>query len=132
MRFYIGSGIKNCSEVNCYSKILKENGWEQTYDWVKNVNGDVSIEDLREYAKLESLGIFNADVVIILLPAGRGSHVELGMALALNKKVFLCSPTEEEFSIKNTVAFYELPGVVKLVGTALENTTEIIKLGDLV
>lgn len=85
MKFYIGSGMKNCELVNYYSKILKENGWEQTYDWVKEIREDVSIDDMIEYAKLESQGIVNCDVVVILLPAGRGAHIELGMAMALNK-----------------------------------------------
>lgn len=128
MRFYIGSGMKNCELVNYYAKILKENGWEQTYDWVKNVSDDESLEDMVNYATLESQGIIDADVVIILLPAGRGAHIELGMALALNKKVILCSSTEEEFSIENTVAFYELPRIIKLVGNESLNIKEIIRL----
>lgn len=128
MKFYIGSGMKNCELVNYYAKMLKEYGWEHTYDWVKNVGNDVSIDDMVKYAKLESQGIAASDVVIILLPAGRGAHIELGMAMALNKKIFLCSTSGEEFNIKNTVAFYELPKIVKLVGTADENIKEIIKL----
>lgn len=127
MNFYVGSGMKNCELVNYYAKVLKENGWNQTYNWVENVNDDVSIKDMIEYAKLESKGIVDSDVVIILLPAGRGAHIELGMALALNKKIYLCSDTKEEFSIENTVAFYELPNIVKLVGTADENLKKIIK-----
>ena len=128
MKFYIGSGMKNCDLVNYYAKILKENGWEQTYDWVKSISDDISKEDMIKYASLESKGIVDSDVVIILLPAGRGAHIELGMAMALNKKVFLCSATNEEFSIENTVAFYELPKVNKLIGTADENIKEITKL----
>ena len=128
MKFYIGSGMKNCKLVNYYSKILEENGWEHTYNWTKNINGDETIDDLIEYSKLEQQGIIDSDVVIILLPAGRGTHIELGMALALNKKIFLCSETKEEFSIKNTVNFYQLPNIVKLVGIADENLKEIIKL----
>ncbi len=127
MKFYIGSGMKNCKLVNYYARLLKENGWEQTYDWVKNVSDDVSLEDMIEYATLESQGIIDSDVVIILLPAGRGAHIELGMAIALNKRVILCSTTKEEFSIENTVAFYELPKIVKLIGTAKENVKKIIK-----
>lgn len=127
MKFYIGSGMKNCELVNYYAKLLKENGWEQTYDWVKNVSDDVSLEDMIEYATLESQGIVDSDIAIILLPAGRGAHIELGMAMALNKRVFLCSTTKEEFSIENTVAFYELPKIVKLIGTAEENIKKIIK-----
>ena len=126
MKFYIGSGMKNCNLVDYYAKKLKENGWEQTYDWVKNVSNDVSIEDMIKYAKLESKGIADSDIVIILLPAGRGAHIELGMALALNKKIFLCSNTKEEFNIENTVAFYELPNIIKLVETPDKNIKEII------
>ena len=129
MKFYIGSGMKNCELVNYYSKILKENGWHQVYDWVKNVSNDIDIEDMIEYAKLEQQGIVDSDVVIILLPAGRGAHIELGMALALKKKIFLCSTIKENFNIENTVAFYELPNIIKLVGTADENIKEILKTG---
>ena len=128
MNFYIGSGMKNCELVNYYSKILEEKGWKHTYNWAKNINGDETIKDLIEYSKLEQQGIIDSDVVIILLPAGRGAHIELGMALALNKKIFLCSETKEEFNIKNTVNFYQLPNIVRLVGTADENLKEIIKL----
>lgn len=127
MKFYVGSGMKNAKLVEYYQEKLKEAGWEQTYNWVKNINNDIDIDEIREYAKLEQEGVINSDVVIILLPAGRGAHIELGMSLALNKKTFLCSLTEDEFSIENTVAFYELPNVVKLVGTADENIKEILK-----
>lgn len=128
MKFYIGSGMKNCELVNYYSKILEENGWKHTYNWAKKINGDETIEDLIEYSKLEQQGIIDSDVIIILLPAGRGTHIELGMALALNKRIFLCSETKEEFSIENTVNFYQLPSIVRLVGTVDENLKEISKL----
>lgn len=126
MKFYIGSGFKNCELVNYYSKKLEENEWENTYNWTKNINKDITIEDLKEISKLEQTGISDSDVVIILLPAGRGTHIELGMGLALNKKLFLCSETKEEFSVENTVNFYQLPNIIRLVGTADENINEII------
>lgn len=126
-KFYIGSGIKNFEAVERYAKALKENGWKQTYNWVEEISGDISREDMKKYASLEKQGIEDSDVVIILLPEGRGSHIELGMALALDKKLFLCSEKEEDFSLSNTVAFYELPNVVKLVGTWEENLQRIIE-----
>ena len=128
MKFYIGSGMKNWELVNNYAKLLKENGWEQTHDWVKNISDDISRNDMIKYASLESQGIIDSDVVIILLPAGRDAHIELGMALALNKEVFLCSVTNEEFNIENTVAFYELSKVTQLVGNADDNVKKILKL----
>lgn len=128
MKFYVGSGMKNSELVNYYAKKLKEIGWQQTYNWVENINNDVSIEDMTEYAKLESQGVVDSDITIILLPAGRGAHIELGMALALNKKIFLCSSSIDEFSIENTVAFYGLTNIIQLVGTADENIEKIITL----
>ena len=128
MKFYVGSGMKNCGLVNYYAKTLKENGWSQTYNWVENVNTDVSIEDMTEYAKLESKGIVDSDVVIVLLPAGRGTHIELGMALALNKKIFLCSAAKDEFSIENTVNFYQLPQCQKIIGNADDTIKQILSM----
>jgi len=128
MKFYVGSGMQNCELVNYYAKLLKENGWEQTYDWVKNISDDISKDDMRKYASLESQGVGDADVVIMLLPGGRGAHIELGMAMALNKKIFLCSTTKKDFDIENTVAFYELPKITQLVGNALENVKKIVEL----
>jgi len=132
MKFYIGSGMKNSGLVNKYSKLLEENGWQHTYNWAKNINSNETIDDLIECSLLEQQGIIDSDVVIILLPAGRGTHIELGMAIALNKKVFLCSETEDEFSNENTVNFYQLPDIVRLVGTIDENIKEIIKYKGLV
>ena len=128
MRFYIGSGFKNCELVNYYAKILEKNGWKHTYNWTKNISNDETIEDLIKYSKLEQKGIIESDIVIILLPAGRGTHIELGMALALNKKIFLCSATKEEFSIENTVNFYQLPQIKKLVGSVDDNIKQILSM----
>lgn len=126
LKFYVGSGMKNCELVSYYAEVLKKNGWEHTYNWVEKVCDDVSLDDMVKYAQLESKGIEDSDVVIILLPAGRGAHIELGMALALKKKVFLCGD-EEEFDIKNTVAFYELPSVIQLTGMRDENLKRIME-----
>lgn len=50
------------------------------------------------------------------------------MELVLNKKIFLCSETKEEFNIENTINFNQLPNIVRLVGSADENLKEIIEL----
>lgn len=131
MKFYIGTGFKNCELVNYYSKILEENGWKHTYNWANNINKYETIEDLIQYAILEQKGIIEADIVIILLPGGRGTHIELGMALALNKKIFLCSTTEKEFSIENTVNFYQLPQVKKIVGDKNDIINQIININSI-
>ena len=50
------------------------------------------------------------------------------MSIALNKKIFLCTNNKEEFSIENTVGFYQIPSIIKLIGTADENIKEIMKV----
>ena len=127
MKFYIGSGLKNSKIVNEFSKRLQNYGWEHTYNWTENEIGNETKEDLMKYATLEQKAIEESDVVIIILPAGRGTHIELGMALALNKKVYLYSNSQEEFDIENTVAFYQLPSVQKIVGNMDEAIGEITK-----
>lgn len=128
MKFYIASNLKNHELVNYYAKKLEENNWEQTYNWTKNITKQINSDVLKEIARQEQQGIIDSDIVIILLPAGRGAHVELGMALALNKLVFLCSPTIDDFQIENTVAFYELETTNKLIGTPDENIEKILTL----
>lgn len=130
MNFYIGSSLKNSALVNRYADKLKERGWNQTYDWTKNIKNAGSIEALMDYAQHEKKAVEDADAVIILLPAGRGTHVELGLALALGKKIFLCSSDQKEFDLQNTVNFYQLPGVVRLAGTAGENIEKLLEAAE--
>lgn len=37
LKFYVGSGMKNCELVSYYAEVLKKNGWEHTYNWVEKV-----------------------------------------------------------------------------------------------
>lgn len=127
MKFYIGSGLKNAKVVNEFSEKLKAHGWEHKYNWTENNLENESIEDLIEYATLEQKAIEESDVVIIILPAGRGTHVELGMAIALNKKIYLYSNNKEEFDIENTVAFYQIPSIQKIIGDIDYAVNEITK-----
>lgn len=126
MKFYIGSGLKNYKLVQYYSEMLEASGWEWAYDWTEHT-GEITLEVLAQIGQQEQRGIADSDVVIILLPAGRGAHVELGMALALGKKVFLCADSREDFSLENTVSFYRIPQIVQLLGSAKENIEEILK-----
>ena len=127
MNFYIGSGFKNCDMVNYVSQKLKEAGWKHTYNWADNILGYETLENLIEFSNLEIQGINDADIVIILLPGGRGTHIELGMSLALNKKIYLYSNDDNVFKdAKETVNFYQLPSIVKLTGN-IDECIEKIK-----
>lgn len=126
-KFYIGSSLNNSKIVEEYTALLEEKGWKQTYNWLENIHNDISKKELKSYAKEEFEGIKEADVVIIYLPAGRGAHIELGLALGLDKNIFLCANNKSEFNVFKTVSFYELPEIKKLVGTPQENALEIIE-----
>ena len=127
MNFYIGSGFKNCDMVNYVSQKLKEAGWKHTYNGADNILGNETLEDLIEFSNLEIQGINDADIVIILLPGGRGTYIELGMSLALNKKIYLYSNDDNAFKdAKETVNFYQLPSIVKLTGN-IDECIEKIK-----
>lgn len=127
MKFYIGSGFKNADLVNEFSEKLQSHGWEHTFNWTKYISDYETIEDLIKYSELEQKGIEESDAVIIILPAGRGTHIELGMAIALKKKIYLYSSRKEEFDIENTVNFYQLPSIEKIVGEIDDAINEITK-----
>lgn len=115
MRFYIASGFSNIAKVRELSQLLKLNGYTHTYNWT-----DKEAETISELAAIgeeEKTAITASDIVIVILPAGKGSHVELGIALAQNKKTYLFSPTDEYFEFEQTSTFYHLEGVNKFVGS---------------
>ena len=119
MKFYIASKLENHEQVKHLAHKLKSAGWTHTYDWT--VHGSVKesdIETLQEVGNLEYSGVKEADVVIVLTPQGRGTHVELGMAIAFGKQIYLCHTDETYFRCDDsTSAFYWLPQVTQVIGT---------------
>ena len=118
--------MKNSRLVQYYAGILKKNGWQQTYDWTVHVNQEVSARDICGYAEAEKQGIADSDAVICCcLQEGDPMwslewrwHGIVDLLMYLHR---------EDFSIENTVAFYELPQVVRLTGTADENLKRIME-----
>ncbi|MEK3724136.1 nucleoside 2-deoxyribosyltransferase [Paenibacillus sp. FSL H8-0034] len=116
MKFYIASSFKNANNVRGVAEDLKSRGFTQTYDWTTHSKVD-SISKLREIGNEEMAGVLNADVVIVMMPAGKGSHVELGIALGSKKKIYLYSPTHEINDIGTTSTFYHLDEVEQCIGS---------------
>lgn len=118
MNFYISSRLSNIDQVRYVANALQHNGWTNTCDWTKF---DLSPEDipgsLRTIGERECAGVKAADVVIVLTPQGRGTHIELGMAIALGKIVYIFHADDSYFRCDdNTCAFYWLPQVKQLTG----------------
>ncbi len=95
---------------------LVNQGFIHTYDWTIN-SPATTLAGLADIGVKEKNAVMASDFVVILLPGGKGSHIELGLALAGDKKVFLYSPNEEINDVSLTSTFYHLPEVEKVIGT---------------
>jgi len=114
MKYYIASSLENAEQVKRLIWLLKSWGWQVTYDWTKH--GSVQAEGrevIKETAKKELAGVKEADLVIILLPGGRGTHIEMGVALALGKPVILYAEDNTVLEqTKRICSFYMLADIV--------------------
>ena len=124
MKFYIASSFKNVEKVRRVSRELTGNGFCHTYDWT--MNGRASdLADLERIGLLEKRAVMDSDMVTILPPAGKGSHIEMGMALAAGKKIFLHSPDDSVYDTELTSTFYHLPEV-EIVAGSLERLVDAV------
>jgi hypothetical protein len=115
-KFYVASSFQNVDIVRFVSGQLKKMGYVHTYDWTKNKRAS-TIEDLKEIGQEEKIAVMAADFLIVLLPAGKGSHIELGIALGQGKKIYLYSDNNEVRNFEITSTFYHLPEVDIVIGT---------------
>jgi nucleoside 2-deoxyribosyltransferase len=117
-KFYIASKLENHEQVQVLAGLLIHLGWEHTYDWTVHESvKESNTETLKSIGQRETDGVKSADIVIVLTPQGRGTHVELGIEIALNKTVYLCHEDNRYFQCDdNTSAFYWLPNVTHFIG----------------
>ena len=118
MKIYIASRLENYLQVQALRDALVAAGHVITYDWT--LHGSVQGQGearLREVAANELNGVRDADLVVVLLPGGRGTHAELGMANVLGKPVILFSDSDDPFDVclGATCAFYWNQNVHQLV-----------------
>lgn len=117
-KFYIATSLSRAKEHNIVRDILLLKKWEITYDWT--LHGSVkktSFERLKDVGLKMTQGVLEADVVIVLLPGGKGTHTELGMAIAKNKRIVIHSPSNNCFSLCNeTIAFYHQKNILQFTG----------------
>lgn len=67
--------------------ILGKNPFEKVADWKSD-------ENLKNIFEKTLEGISGADVLILLLPAGRSSHLQAGIAYGINKRLVLIGEPE--------------------------------------
>lgn len=109
MRYYIATKLDNWSEHNRLRDLLSYDGHEITYDWT--IHGSVWREGptaCEDVSVKECRGVTDADLVIVLLHGGRGTHVELGVALGSSKPVAIIG-YDASVTTKSSCAFYHHP-----------------------
>lgn len=113
MKFYIASGFENKEIVRKVRDRLVAAGHEHTYDWTKNERA-VTEADLIRIGTAERDAVMDSDVVLVLLPGGKGTHTELGIALGLHKKVHLYAA--EKLYLPTASTFYFVENVEHFYG----------------
>jgi nucleoside 2-deoxyribosyltransferase len=117
MRFYIATGLDNINAHNDIRDALHQLGHEITYDWTHHgLVWQDGWNRCKQVAELEAEaeGIRTADVIIVVMPGGRGTHVELGMALAYGKPVYFYSQNPEDWDPNPSFcAFYTLTTLIR-------------------
>ncbi|NKE04076.1 group-specific protein [Mesobacillus selenatarsenatis] len=129
-KFYVASSFRNMDAVMYVSKQLVHQGYMYTYDWTKNVKAregnTLLLEDLKVIGQHEKNAVKESDFIVVILPGGKGTHIELGIALGLGNKIFLYSSDRAIDHVETTSTFYHLPEVEKCYGTLDELVDKII------
>jgi nucleoside 2-deoxyribosyltransferase len=117
-RFYLATRKDRAAQAEALLKALNANGWERTHTWTAN-DGE-GPKGYADTALAELAGVRKADVLIVLLPGGYGTHVEIGAALALGKPVILHAPDRRTLETPYPCVFHHHPGVTLLVSEVLD------------
>jgi nucleoside 2-deoxyribosyltransferase len=105
-RFYFSTRIDRSAEAAELLEALESHGWQRTYVWSDK---KLSSDRYGEIAKAELDGSRRADVAVVLLPGGYGTHAEIGAALALGKPIILHSPDYNTLNTPYPCVFHYHP-----------------------
>jgi nucleoside 2-deoxyribosyltransferase len=117
-RFYLATRKDRSARAAPLLEALKAYGWERTHVWTDQ--DDTSPDGYAKIALAELAGVREADVLIVLLSGGYGTHVEIGSALGLGKPVILHAPDSKTLETAYACPFDYHPGVKLLVSEVLD------------
>lgn len=112
MRIYIATSLSNALAHREAKDLLEARGHTLTFDW--NEAGPVnhtSLEELSKRGHEDFLGVMTADVLLVLMPGGKGTHVEIGIALGAGRPVVIVDPNDKR-SQPYPCVFHYCAGVV--------------------
>lgn len=131
MQYYIASSLSNAARVNQIESLIKDKLKNPTwsYDWTVHTTKhetlgipDSDPETKRRVAEDEVYGVKLADVLIVIMPGGRGTHFEMGLAFALGKRIVILNEVDELIS----PSFHFLDGVARV--KTEQELLELLKL----
>src|ERR1700688_2278313 len=129
-RFYLATRKDRSEQAARLLQALKSQGWERTYSWTAEEEEKGDAKQYSEIALNELKGVEDADVLIVLLPGGYGTHVEIGAALALGKPVILHAPNRKTLVTPYSCAFHYHPAVNLLVSEQLDVNAVLASIAD--
>jgi hypothetical protein len=109
-RFYLATRKDRAADAEQLANYLRALGWERTFRW-----GNSDETDAAATAVAELSGVRRAHVLVVLLPGGYGTHVEIGAALALQIPIVIHSPDRKTLETPYACVFHYHPGVVLLI-----------------
>lgn len=87
--FYIGTSLENRAMAERLAALLVDSGHRWTHDWTEvEAERDAQCAEESEYREMadnDLAGVINADLRVFLMPGRRGTHAEIGAALATRK-----------------------------------------------
>lgn len=103
---YIASTLDNKERVGQLIQIFRAVGIDVTYDWTEH--GRVfNQEELQLIGLRELQGVRDASVILLVTPAGHGSHFEAGAGYISGKPLVILY----EEPLAKPTSFHHLPGV---------------------
>lgn len=124
--FYLATRKDRGEEAAALLDTLQSNGWERTYTW--SPQDGSSTDKYREIPLKELEAIGKADVLVVLLPGGYGTHVEIGAALALGKPVVLHSPDRKTLESPYPCVFHYHPSVKVFISEVMDVNSVLSEL----
>lgn len=113
VQIYIASGVYgNDSVLQLWDELKKEfPQLELTYNWA--TQGKAPIGEYPVLSTKEYNGVIAADILLVVLPGGKGTHFEFGLGVATCPHVILLATEEmiDEHEGSHTCVFYYLPTV---------------------
>lgn len=130
-KIYIASGLKNYLNVIRLQSELASEGIGVTFDWASEFQKQLAFgqrptqADKSNLASAMENGVREAEVLLLMMPAKRGAHVEFGIAIGAGKPVVVFNEDEKE-----DISFYLLPQVVGVYRKKWEAVTAVKRMLD--